>query len=239
VTAALPLTYSTGRTPSACRRRLAHPAQASTAVNRALQARLNPPQPGTPKVQLSSDVTFRLGDKLTYKCPVIPKGETDVRTLGGLLLLIVTAVLTAPVALADAPAPTTFVAVLSADNEVPHCAAADNSARGVAIFHVIDQSAGTVEYKVVANNLPGDITAAHIHLAPAGVAGPVVQPLPPMPGAENGVIAEGTFTNPTLLAALQTNPQAYYVNVHSTVCPSGVIRGQLGLQGPPGTAEPR
>jgi hypothetical protein len=27
------------------------------------------------------------------------------------------------------------------------------------------------------------------------------------------------------------------VNVHSTVCPSGVIRGQLGQQGPPGTAE--
>jgi CHRD domain len=160
-----------------------------------------------------------------------------VTKLHGLLLVLLATALVPPVALADVPAPTTFVAVLSADNEVPHCAAADNSARGAAEFHVVDQSAGTVEYKVVANNLPGSIIAAHIHLAPAGVAGSVVQPLPPTPGAQGGVIAQGTFTNPTLLAGLQANPQAYYVNVHSTVCPSGVIRGQLGQQGPPGTAE--
>ena len=143
-----------------------------------------------------------------------------------------------PPALAAPPAPTTFVAVLSADDEVPRCTAADSSARGLAIFHVLDQATGTVEFRLVANNLPGTIIAAHIHVAPKGVAGPVVQPLPPTPGAENGVMADGTFTNPTLLAALQTNSQAYYVNVHSTVCPSGVIRGQLGEHGPPGTAEP-
>src|SRR5579859_3285355 len=35
-----------------------------TALNRALQARLNPPQPGRPEVQLASDVVFRLGDRL-------------------------------------------------------------------------------------------------------------------------------------------------------------------------------
>src|SRR5439155_16765987 len=35
-----------------------------SALNRALQARLNPPEPGKPEVQASTDVTFRLGDKL-------------------------------------------------------------------------------------------------------------------------------------------------------------------------------
>src|SRR6266849_6628520 len=35
-----------------------------TALNRALQARLNPPQPGKPEVQMSSEVVFRLGDRL-------------------------------------------------------------------------------------------------------------------------------------------------------------------------------
>src|SRR6266566_743536 len=35
-----------------------------TALNRALQARLNPPQPGKPEVQVNTDVTFRLGDRL-------------------------------------------------------------------------------------------------------------------------------------------------------------------------------
>jgi CHRD domain len=134
-----------------------------------------------------------------------------------------------------APEPKTFVAVMSAADEVPLCAQADNSARGVAVFHVVDEATGLVSYKVVANNLPGDIVAAHIHIAPPGVPGPILQPLALTPGAENGVIGAGTFTNKSLLDAMQANPQDYYVNVHSSVCLSGVIRGQLGDHGPPGT----
>jgi hypothetical protein len=141
-----------------------------------------------------------------------------------------------PVVLADQPPARTFVAVLSAGEEVPPCAPATNAARGVAVFRVIDETAGVVEFTLVANNLPGDVAAAHIHIAPAGVAGPVVQPLPPTPGAENGVVAEGTFTNAALVAAIQANPDGYYVNVHTgppgVGCPSGVIRGQLGDRGP-------
>src|SRR5437879_1258813 len=100
---------------------------------------------------------------------------------------------------ADAPPPTTFVAVLNADEEVPQCAAATNASRG---------------------------------LAPRGVARGVVQPLAPTPGEENGVIKKRTFTNPAVVAGLQADASRYYVNVHSTVCPSGVIRGQLGDHGP-------
>ena len=138
----------------------------------------------------------------------------------------------ATVALADQPAAKTFVAVLTAEDEVPPCAPAGNDARGVAVFHVLDQATGLVSYKLVANNIPGNTTAAHIHLAPKGTPGGVVQPLPFTPGAEQGVIGEGTFTNPALLAAMQANPQNYYVNVHSTVCGAGVIRGQLDEHGP-------
>jgi hypothetical protein len=137
-------------------------------------------------------------------------------------------------ALADEPAPKTFVAVLDAANEVPHCTSATNAARGVAVFHVIDEATGTVEYVLVANNLPGTPIAAHIHIAPAGVPGPVLQPLHLMPGAENGVVARGTFVNPALLVAIRANANEsnYYVNVHSNSCPAGVIRGQLGSHGP-------
>jgi hypothetical protein len=140
-------------------------------------------------------------------------------------------------AFARAPEPKTFVATLSAGEEVPTCVPAGNSARGVTVFHVLDEATGLVSYKLVANNIPGDTTAAHIHIAPKGVAGDIVQPLPFTPGEENGVIGKGTFTNKALLDAIQADPQAYYVNVHSTVCGSGVIRGQLGEQGPRGRAE--
>lgn len=147
-------------------------------------------------------------------------------------LLVVSLFIAAPMALAVPPPAKTFVAVLNADQEVPHCAQATNASRGHAVFHVRDEALGTVEFKVIANNLPGNIVAAHIHLAPKGVAGPIVQPLPPTPGVEHGVVAHGTFTNPTLVAAIRANPDGYYVNVHTAVCPSGVIRGQLGDHGP-------
>jgi hypothetical protein len=140
--------------------------------------------------------------------------------------------LAASVALADPPAPTTFVAVLNAEDEVPLCAPAGNDARGIALFHVLDEATGLVSYKLVANNIPGNTTAAHIHLAPKGTAGGVVQPLPFTGGSEQGVIGEGTFTNPALLAAIRANPQNYYVNIHSSACGPGVIRGQLDERGP-------
>jgi hypothetical protein len=140
--------------------------------------------------------------------------------------------LASAIAFAAKPPAGTFVAVMNADEEVPTCAQATNAARGVAVFHVVDATAGTVSFKLVANNLPGDVILAHIHLAPKGVPGAIVQPLALRPGAENGVIASGTFTNPALVAAIQANPDNYYVNVHSTVCTPGVIRGQLGDHGP-------
>jgi CHRD domain len=146
--------------------------------------------------------------------------------------LVVSMLAATPVALAAQPPATTFVAVMNADQEVPHCGPATNAARGVAVFHVPDEALGIVDFKVIANNLPGTIIAAHIHIAPAGVAGPILQPLPPTPGVEHGVVAQGSFTNPALVAAIRANPDGFYVNVHSTTCTSGVIRGQLGDHGP-------
>jgi hypothetical protein len=153
-----------------------------------------------------------------------------MRKLIVVLVVTVAAIVAGASAALSAPTspPRTFVAVMSAGEEGPACGAATNAARGVAVFHVVDAAAGTVEYRVIANNLPGDLTAAHIHLAPTGVAGPVQQPLPLTPGAENGVVGAGTFTNLALVAAIQSSPDSYYVNVHTGVCPSGVIRGQLG-----------
>ena len=145
---------------------------------------------------------------------------------------IVAAISAAPVARAEPPPPRTFVAVMTADQEVPLCGAATNAARGLAIFHVLDEASGLVSYRLVANNLPGSITFAHIHPGLPGQANPPIQDLILVAGAENGVIGAGTFANPALVEMLQENPGAFYVNVHSNVCRPGVIRGQLGVQGP-------
>jgi hypothetical protein len=131
------------------------------------------------------------------------------------------------------PSAKTFVAVLRSGNEVPPCTAARRGAGGLFVAHVVNGTTGLVRWKVVANNLPGTITASHIHLAPKGVAGPIVQPLfTTPPGVEHGVIARGTFTNAAVVAGVRANPDGYYVNVHTTVCPGGAARGQLGDHGP-------
>jgi hypothetical protein len=159
-------------------------------------------------------------------------GRNGMRELYAVLAATIIGLAAVPVALAEEPDPRTFVVVLTAEEEVPRCAAAANDSRGVAIFKVLDEATGLVSYKVVANNIPGTITAAHIHPGTKGSANPFVQATPLTPGAENGVVGEGTFTNPALVEAIRTNPQAFYFNVHSTACPSGVIRGQFGDHGP-------
>jgi hypothetical protein len=125
----------------------------------------------------------------------------------------------------------TFVVQLTATGQVPLCVAADASDRGVALFRIVDVEAGIVEYTVIASDLPGTLAGApgiHIHgPAPAGQNAGIVQALD-LTGAEVGVIAEGTFSNPELVAAALENPELFYVNVHTTACPGGAIRGQLG-----------
>jgi CHRD domain len=122
----------------------------------------------------------------------------------------------------------TFVVQLSASEEVPLCAATDSSDRAVALFKIVDVAAGVVEYTIVASDLPGTLTGAHIHgPALAGDTASILQPLD-LTGAEVGVIAAGTFTDAQLVAEALANPELFYVNVHTTTCLPGAIRGQIG-----------
>jgi hypothetical protein len=68
-------------------------------------------------------------------------------------------------------------------------------------------------------------TAAHIHEAPPGDAGPAVVPLqPPTSGFSSGCVEVGR----ALAKDILKNPSDYYVNVHNADYPAGALRGQLG-----------
>ena len=146
------------------------------------------------------------------------------------ILVALLAALTVTTGAFSQPLARTFAVPLTAAEEVPACAATDQSDRGIALFKIIDAATGTVAYRIVSTDLPGQIVGSpgvHIHgPAPAGETADIVQGLE-LTGAEAGVVAEGTFTNPQLLAAALENPELFYVNVHTTICPAGAIRGQL------------
>jgi hypothetical protein len=136
-----------------------------------------------------------------------------------------------------------FVTHLSGDEEVPP---ADTKAQGQAIFQ-LSKDGTQLSYKLIVANIE-NVTMAHIHVAPAGVNGPVVVWLYPsgpppqlIPGRSNGVLATGVITAANLVGQLAGQPLNNlvaamragntYVNVHTSQYPGGEIRGQIRAVG--------
>jgi hypothetical protein len=97
---------------------------------------------------------------------------------------------------------------------------------GASGFFTYEISGGELCYTLTARNLSASAVAAHIHLAPRHVAGPIVIPLTFGTGTDWTVDA-CTTADPTLLEAIAASPRSYYVNVHTPTFPGGEIRGQL------------
>lgn len=112
----------------------------------------------------------------------------------------------------------TFTVPLTGSQEAPN--PGDPDATGLARV-TVDTASNRICYVVRVSRM-APATAAHIHEAPPGVAGPVVVPLaPPTNGRSAGCITDPDADD------IAADPGNYYVNVHNQPFPGGAVRGQL------------
>jgi hypothetical protein len=113
-----------------------------------------------------------------------------------------------------------YVISLEGEQEVP--VPGDPDGTGTATLR-INPGVGQLCYSLRVNGI-APATAAHVHEAPAGSAGPVVVGLQaPTGGSSNGCV---TISRELALELIRT-PEDYYVNVHNAEFPGGALRGQL------------
>jgi hypothetical protein len=111
-------------------------------------------------------------------------------------------------------------ATLTGPAEVPGPGDADGG--GTAKI-TLNQGQGQVCFEITVSNIQA-ATAAHIHEAPAGQAGPVVVTLTaPASGSSKDCVA----ADQELIKRIRQNPENFYVNVHNAEFPDGAVRGQL------------
>jgi len=136
----------------------------------------------------------------------------------------------------------TFTATLRPSEEVPPVTGAESAGSGTATITLIatndasgNLSSATVTFAVNLTGFPAGtpINIAHIHQAAAGQSGNVVVSTSVAPGEVNLTNGSGSFSRsgiavtPDIATQLMSNPAGFYFNVHSTLNPGGVARGQL------------
>jgi hypothetical protein len=114
----------------------------------------------------------------------------------------------------------TFTTTLTGAAEVPGPGDPDGS--GTATI-TLNHGQGMVCWEITVSGI-APATAAHIHEAPVGVAGPVDVTLsPPTSGSSSGC----TEVDREEIKEIIQHPEEYYVNVHNADYPAGALRGQL------------
>ncbi len=141
-----------------------------------------------------------------------------------------------------------FTANMTAAQETTAVTGAEANATGTATitFNLTRDASGAIT-AATANissnvaNMPAGSTLilAHIHTGASGVSGGFVVNTGLSAATAISVGANGTATltfsnitvDPTVATNIIANPAGFYFNVHSTLHPAGVVRGQLVLQG--------
>ena len=165
-----------------------------------------------------------MADDVATRSSITPTRRAFVKTGAKLAYAapLITASLKLGVGRAGAVSPgcTSWSASLSASNEVP-----PNSSPATGSFSAT-LGAGEITYQLTWSNLTTPAVAAHIHVAPPGVNGPIVIPLS-VSAATSGSTNATITVDQALINQISASPGGYYVNVHSTLYPGGEIRGQL------------
>lgn len=130
--------------------------------------------------------------------------------------------------------PNPLFAVLLGGNEVNAAGQANaGDTDGIGSISVIiipgsnPNATGTLCFGLTVNRIAPP-TVAHIHNQNAGLNGPIVVNLAPVPLAGNPGTSSGCVGAPNaVLQAIQSDPSRYYVNIHNQPYPNGALRGQL------------
>jgi hypothetical protein len=143
------------------------------------------------------------------------------------------------------PSPSTlkiFTVQLSPANEVPAISNSENTGKGTAVI-TIHTDTNTVDFAISMEGFPAgtNVILAHIHPGAAGVNGGALigvtglastTPLP-LPNGSGTYVANAVSaasnnnSAATNIANILAAPSSFYFNVHTTLNPGGVMRGQL------------
>jgi len=102
----------------------------------------------------------------------------------------------------------------------------DTDGMGV-VFVSVDPSSGEICYEEAVWGITLPAAASHIHVNSMGLKGDVVVPFPTAPDAQGMTSGCTTASVEGLAEAIASNPEQYYVNVHTSDFPDGAIRAQL------------
>jgi hypothetical protein len=118
-----------------------------------------------------------------------------------------------------------FTTALTGAAEAPN--PGDPDASGMASLR-LNPGQGEVCFDISWADVDGEVFASHIHVGPAGQAGPIVVTLFTGSFGGTGTVSNCVSADRDLLRAILLNPENYYVNVHSRPnFPGGAVRGQL------------
>ena len=142
--------------------------------------------------------------------------------------------------------PRVFTADLRASSEVPPVTNAESGATGTATVTItptrdsgnaITGGTAMIQFTVTNMTSSSNIILAHVHTGATGVNGPPVintnlsaATAIPTPSGGASFERSGLTVDAAVINAIVANPAGHYFNVHTTLNPGGVVRGQLRAQ---------